>query len=98
MRVPQWLTLGVAAFVIVFGVYRLWLARQPREAQQRASGRRGLFGQARSTQALLGVVYLMLGAALIATSFGWNPLGGLFAPAPTAPPTAPADPGAIRVD
>jgi hypothetical protein len=98
MRVPQWLTLGVAALVIVFGLYRLRMATRSESEQERARQRRGLFGLPRRTHALIGTIYLLLGGALIATSFGWNPLGGVFAPAPTAPPTAPADPGAIRVE
>jgi hypothetical protein len=98
MRVPQWLTLGVAALVILFGLYRLRMATRPEREQERAAQKRGLFGLPRRTHALIGIIYLMLGGALIATSFGWNPLAGMFAPAPTAPPTAPADPGAIRVE
>ena len=34
------------------------------------------------THLLVGVVYLLLGAALIATSFGWNPMGSS-TPAPS---------------
>ena len=91
MRVPVWLTLGVAALVIVFGLYRLWLTTRPADERQR---RRGLFGGARTTQALLGVVYLLLGGALVATSFGWNPMAGVFAPAPAK---APAEPGETQL-
>ena len=82
MRVPQWLTLGVAALVIVFGLYRLRMATRCESEQERARQRRGLFGLPRRTHALIGTIYLLLGGALIATSFGWNPLGGVFAPAP----------------
>jgi hypothetical protein len=28
------------------------------------------------THLLVGIVYILLGAGLIATSFGWNPFGG----------------------
>lgn len=93
MRVPQWLTLGVAALVIVFGLYRIWMATR-RDADERAAKRWGLFGLPRRTHALIGVIYLLLGGALIATSFGWNPL----ATAPEQPPTAPADPDAVRLE
>jgi hypothetical protein len=80
MRVPQWLTLLVAAWVIVFGLYRLWLAKDPKQDLKKAEGKKGIFALKRTTQALFGVVYLLLGVALIATSFGWNPLGDMFSP------------------
>ncbi|HTJ43292.1 MAG TPA: hypothetical protein VL463_14405 [Kofleriaceae bacterium] len=95
MRVPQWLSLLVAAWVIVFGLYRLWIARDPRTDQRRAEGKKGMFVMKRSTQALLGVVYLLLGAALIATSFGWNPLSSVTAPDTNAP--ASSKPKSIEV-
>jgi hypothetical protein len=101
MRVPQWLTLGVAALVIIFGLYRLRMATRSASDHERATapGKKGLFALPRRTHALIGVIYLLLGAALVATTFGWNPLGGMFAPSvPATPPTAPADPGAIRVE
>lgn len=85
MRVPQWLSLLVAAWVIVFGVYRLKLALDKRTDERRAEGKKGMFVLKRSTQALLGVVYLLLGGALVATSFGWNPLSGVTAPSTNAP-------------
>ena len=34
---------------------------------------------------LVGIVYLLLGGALAATSFGWNPLGNMFGPQTTTP-------------
>jgi hypothetical protein len=37
------------------------------------------------THLLVGVIYLLLGGALIATSFGWNPFGSN-APAPSTTP------------
>ncbi len=45
---------------------------------------------------------MLLGAALVATSFGWNPLSGIFAPdTPTGSGDAPAKPkakGGIEVN
>ena len=96
MRVPQWLSLLVAAWVIVFGVYRLKLALDKRTDERRAEGKKGMFVMKRSTQALLGVVYLLLGGALVATSFGWNPLSSITAPDTKAP--ANAKPKALEVN
>jgi hypothetical protein len=80
MRVPQWLSLLVAAWVIVFGVYRIKIALDPKTDERRAAGKKGIFAMQRRTQALLGVIYLLLGGALVATSFGWNPISSVTAP------------------
>jgi hypothetical protein len=78
MRVPVWLTLGVAVLVCVFGAYRMRLAFRSDEEDERARSRKGLYAMSRRTHFLVGVIYLLLGAALIATSFGWSPVGSLF--------------------
>lgn len=85
MRVPVWLTLGVASLVCVFGLYRLRLAFRSDEEDQRARAKKGLYAMGRRTHFLIGLVYLLLGGALIATSFGWSPFGGMFGPSTTAP-------------
>ena len=76
MKIPVWLTLSVAILVIVFGLYRIRLAFRNKTQEEQARMRGGLYGMPRRTQLLIGIVYLMLGAALVGTSFGWNPLGG----------------------
>ncbi len=86
MRIPVWLTLGVAALVIIFGIYRIHIAlTRTGEADERAKARGGLYSMGRRTHMLIGVVYLLLGAGLIATSFGWNPMGGVFGPSTETP-------------
>jgi hypothetical protein len=80
MRVPVWLTLGIAALVIIFGVYRMRIAFRSDEEDARAKTRKGLYAMGRRTHFLIGVVYLLLGGALVATSFGWNPFGNWFGP------------------
>lgn len=99
MRVPVWLTLGVALLVCVFGAYRIRLAFRSDEEDQRARERKGLYAMGRRTHFLIGVVYLLLGAGLVATSFGWNPLGGVFGPstAASSKDTAPTK-GSATVD
>jgi hypothetical protein len=86
MRIPVWLTLGVAILVILFGVHRLRLSFRTDDEEQRARRRKGLYAMGRRTHRLIGVVYLLLGAALVATTFGWNPFGDLFGPSAEAPP------------
>ena len=92
MRVPVWLTLGVARLVIVFGAYRIRLAFRSDEEDARARAKKGLYAMGRRTHFLIGVIYLLLGGALVATSFGWNPFSGVFGPDTAAPgkDTAPA--------
>jgi hypothetical protein len=99
MRVPVWLTLGVALLVCVFGAYRIRLAFRSDEEDQRARARKGLYAMGRRTHFLIGVIYLLLGGALVATSFGWNPFGNLFGPSTEAPTkaTAPTK-GGVPVD
>lgn len=81
MRIPVWLTLGVAILVISFGVHRIRLSLRSQEEEARARQRKGLYAMGRRTHRLIGIVYLLLGGALVATTFGWNPFGDLFGPA-----------------
>lgn len=91
MRVPVWLTLGVALLVCAFGLYRIWLAVRAVEPDaDEPRPRRGIYAMAKRTHALIGIVYLLLGGALIATSFGWNPFGGVFGGKTVAPTKATA--------
>lgn len=71
MRVPVWLTLGIAALVMIFGIYRLRLALRADSASD--TPKRGLYAMGKRTHLLIGIVYLLLAGALAATSFGWNP-------------------------
>jgi uncharacterized iron-regulated membrane protein len=110
MRVPVWLTLGVALLVCLFGAYRIRLAFRSDAEDERARQRKGLYAMGRRTHFLVGVIYLLLGGALVATSFGWNPFSGVFAsrseaprkepatmsPAPSMAPTPSSDPAANK--
>lgn len=77
MHFPMWLTMGVAVIVLIFGAYRMRLAFRSDEEDARARARKGLYGMGRRTHFLIGIVYLLLGGALVATSFGWNPFGAV---------------------
>lgn len=85
MRIPIWLLLGVAALVMIFGVYRIVLSFRSDEADDRARARKGLYAMGRRTHFLVGVVYLLLGGGLVATSLGWNPFGRSDAETSNAP-------------
>ena len=104
MRVPVWLTLGVALLVCVFGLYRIRLAfrrENQGEADPGARARRGFYAMGKRTHLLIGVVYLLLGGALIATTYGWNPFGALFGSAteaPARPRTTAPPPGGVSVE
>lgn len=82
MRVPVWLTLGVAILVLVFGVFRIRLALKKPAADEGGAKLMGggFYKMSSRTHMLIGVVYILLGGALIATTFGWNPIGGAFGP------------------
>jgi hypothetical protein len=86
VRVPIWLTLGVAVLVLIFGVYRIRLALKKPEPESGGNVMgRGFYRMSSRTHLLIGVVYILLGGGLIATSFGWNPLGNAFGPDTKAP-------------
>jgi hypothetical protein len=77
MNIPRWLVFGVAALVVLFGSYRLYLgvkqATDPDDEGKQP--RRGFYGMSRRTHLTIGVLYLLLGAGLVATGLGWNPFG-----------------------
>jgi hypothetical protein len=86
VRIPVWLTLGVAAVVIIFGLYRIRIAltrTDEQEAEAKAKG--GLYSMSKRTHLFVGIVYLVLGGGLIATSFGWNPFGDKIGPDTATP-------------
>ena len=97
MRIPVWLTFGVAALVIAFGSYRLYLAfRKPGEL---AAEKKGFYGMGKRAHLMIGILYLLLGGGLIATALGWNPFGGLIGP-DTEQPQAGEEPtkGTVPID
>jgi hypothetical protein len=104
MRIPIWLTLGVAGLVLIFGLYRILLFFRSADEEQRARQRKGMFALAGRTHFLIGIIYLLLGGALVATTFGWNPLAGVFdgtgaaAPAPASSDGKPAPAKVLRVE
>lgn len=71
--VPKWLTFICAAFVIVWGVYRIKIGLRDAAAEERALGKKGLYAMPRRTHILIGIVYILLGSALAAIGFGWRP-------------------------
>ncbi len=91
MRIPVWLTIAVAILVIVFGIHRIRLSFRSVEAEERATQRKGLYSMSNRRHRIIGILYVLLGAALVATMFGFNPFGGLFG-APTEEPAKGAEP------
>ena len=80
VQIPQWLTLGFAAVVIAWGAYRIRLGLKPKNPDPDAPARGGLARMTPRMHLFVGAIYLVLGAALLATSFGWNPLGNMIGP------------------
>ncbi len=108
VRVPVWVTLGIAIIVIVFGLYRIRLSLkgQPKPGDD-ASEKRGVMGggfyrMSPRVHLFIGIMYLALGGCLVATSFGWNPLGGMIGNKTEAPADKNAAPtkgsGGVPVD
>lgn len=75
VTVPRWLLFLVAAWVIAFGLFRIYVALRPRPAVQEGPNfmRKGLYARTPRSHVLFGALYLILGGFLIATGFGWAP-------------------------
>ena len=97
MQIPPWLAYAVAAFVVIFGVYRIKLGLTLTEEQEAAAKQRGgLYGMGKRFHLFVGVIYIGLGVALTAMALGWQPLGSSNAPASPAKSDAPAKPGPAK--
>jgi len=83
VRIPVWLTLGFAIILIFWGGFRIRLGlKKPAPdagGEARVMGG-GLSRMSPRSHLFLGVIYVLFGVALIATSFGWNPLGNSMGP------------------
>ncbi len=71
--VPLWLTILVAAVVISFGLYRIKIAMRSDLEDEKARAKKGLYSLPRRTHFLFGILYLLLGAFVIATGLGYRP-------------------------
>ena len=80
MMIPRWLLFLVAAWVTAFGVYRLRVATRKRAREDEPDPerpnfqRKGLFGRSARSHILFGVLYILLGGALVAMGLGWKPM------------------------
>jgi len=72
MTLPRWITFLVAALIIGFGCYRIWIAMRSEDQETRARQQRGLYGLPRRTHFLFGLLYLILGGFLIAAGLGYK--------------------------
>jgi hypothetical protein len=72
MTLPRWVPILVGALVILFGLYRMRLAFRTPEQDESAKRQGGLYGHGKRTHFLFAVVYLLMGAMLIASGFGVN--------------------------
>lgn len=93
VRIPVWFALTVAAFVVLFGAYRIKLAVTWSPDQEEAARKRGgPYAMGKRFHLFIGIVYIAMGGALTAMAFGWQPLGEIVGPN-TETPQAPAKPG-----
>ena len=69
MFVPPFVTFTVAACVIAFGCYRLFLVFTV--DAETLTKRKGLYGMSKGRHTFYGILYLALGAMLIAGALGY---------------------------
>jgi hypothetical protein len=76
VTIPRWLLFLVAAWVIGFGVFRIYIALRPHKLSPNRPDymQKGMFARSPRTHVLFGAVYIILGGFLIATGFGWAPV------------------------
>lgn len=72
MAIPRWLVFVLAAWVSVFGAYRLWVAfkKDGKDPKRSHWNQISVFGRSKRAHAIYGVLYLLLGGMLIATGLG----------------------------
>ena len=73
INIPRWLVFLVAFWVIVFGAFRIYIAKQKLKEPDpdRPNFRKGgLYAQSRRRHIVFGCAYLLLGAVLVAMGFG----------------------------
>lgn len=79
IQIPPWLLIAVAVWVIVFGLFRLHLARKKRAEQANPNPERpnfrktGFYAQSARRHTIFGGLYLLMGGILVAMAFGWKP-------------------------
>ena len=79
ITIPRWLLFLVATWVLAFGTFRLFVARQRRRAQKEPDSdrpnfrRKGFYAQSPRRHLAFGVLYLLMGGVLVAMGFGWQP-------------------------
>jgi hypothetical protein len=101
VRIPVWFALTVAAFVILFGAYRIKLGLTWTPEQEEAAKRRGgLYAMGKRFHIFVGSIYILMGTALLAMGFGWQPFGSSIGPGTATPASdkAPAKGNTIPID
>jgi len=86
VRIPVWFALAAAVLVTLFGAYRIKLGLTM-SAEQEATARQrgGLYGMGKRFHLFIGVIYVLMGVALTAMAFGWQPFGNAIGPDTTVP-------------
>lgn len=103
---PRWLVFGLAALVLVFGAYRVYVALRRDDGEEGVSHWRqvSVFGRTKRAHLIYGLLYLAAGAMLVASGFGWQmPLARgcqsmLNRGEPVEPQPAPEDPRSLDLE
>jgi hypothetical protein len=86
VRIPVWLTFTIAAFVVLFGAYRIKLGLTMSPEEEAAARKRGgLYGMGKRFHLFIGVIYLVMGGIVTAMALGWQPWGNHIGPSTQVP-------------
>lgn len=91
MPLPSWAVFAIAAWLFLFGSYRIRLGLRERRAQGGESAPRGLFGPKWIMHLAFGVFYIAAGAYMALLAFGYGAPGGLSGGDDVPLPPAPAE-------
>jgi hypothetical protein len=101
VRIPVWFALTAAVGVMLFGAYRIRLGLTWTAEQEEAAKRRGgLYAMGKRFHIFVGSIYIVMGTALLAMGFGWQPFGSSIGPGTATPATdkAPAKGNTIPLE
>jgi hypothetical protein len=71
---PHWLSFVVAAFVAVFGAFRLWMGLMPKQRYAARQGHGAFYRVPQRSHMFIGGLFLLMAIWMVLSSLGHDPL------------------------